>query len=134
MTDQQPPRTASKTLRPVYFVAGWVLTAIGIAGVVLPLLPGTVFLILAAACFARSSQRFETWLLTHPKLGPSVVAWRKSGAIPLRAKIIAISAMAISFGLIVFSRAPVIAMWVSGLCLAGAALFVGTRPGLPKEE
>jgi uncharacterized membrane protein YbaN (DUF454 family) len=133
MTEKQPPRT-SRTLRPVYFVAGWVLTAIGIAGVILPLLPGTVFLILAAACFARSSQRFENWLLTHPKLGPGVVAWRERGAIPLRAKIIAISAMSLSFALIVISHAPPVALWVSGLCLAGSALFVGTRPGLPKGE
>ncbi len=135
MTDEKPPTaTTARTLRPVYFVAGWVLTAIGVAGVILPLLPGTIFLILAAACFTRSSQRFETWLLNHPRLGPGVVAWRRHKAIPLRAKIIAITAMAISFGLVLFSNAPPVAMWASGVCLAACALFVGTRPGVPKGE
>lgn len=115
-------------LRPLFFAAGCVFVAIGVAGVILPLLPGTVFLIIAAACFARSSRRVETWLVDHPHLGPQVVAWRKTGAIASRVKYIAIGSMAASYVLIWLSGAPMIARIVSGVLLAASALFVASRP------
>ncbi|QCI69505.1 DUF454 domain-containing protein [Phreatobacter stygius] len=107
--------------------AGWVCVAIGVVGVILPGIPGTLFLIIAAWLFARSSPRFEQWLVTHPKLGPEVVKWRASGAIAPRVKAIALASMALSWG-IVWLTAPPIAVVVSGLCLAASALYVGTRP------
>lgn len=132
----EPRTTAGKrgALRPVYFVAGLVLLGVGIAGYFLPLLPGTIFLILAAACFARSSRRLENWLISHPRLGPAVVAWRRNGAIPRKAKIVAIIAMAISFAVILAAHPPQLAIWVSGAVLLACALFVGTRPGVPAGD
>ena len=124
----RPRLLAPKALRPILFAAGCLFTALGVAGLILPLVPGKLFLIFAAACFARSSPRFETWLLTHPKLGPAIVSWQETGAIPRRAKIIAISAMALSFVLTWYSGAPPIGIAVAGVCLAAAALYVGTRP------
>lgn len=56
-------------MRIIYFCLGWVMVALGVIGLVMPLMPGAVFLIVAAACFARSSPRFEAWLLEHPTLG-----------------------------------------------------------------
>lgn len=126
----RPRLLAPKALRPLLFVVGCLFTAFGVAGLILPLVPGTLFLIIAAACFARSSPRFESWLLSHPKLGPAVVSWQETGAIPRRAKIIAISAMALSFVLTWYSGAPPIGIAVAGLCLAAAALYVGTRPSI----
>jgi uncharacterized membrane protein YbaN (DUF454 family) len=128
----EPVPASARVLRIIYFVAGCVLVAVGIAGYFLPVMPGTIFLILAAACFARSSPRFEAWLVNHPKFGPSVVAWRKHGAIPTRIKVIAIGAMAISFAIMIAAHAPAIAMWIAGLALGASALFVGTRPGGPR--
>lgn len=101
------------------FVLGWVLVPVGVAGVFLPLLPGTVFLILAAACFARSSPRFETWLVSHPRLGPPIRSWRATGAIPRRAKWIACTSLALSWIVILDSNAPNL---VKAGCLA---LFLG---------
>ena len=72
-----PPR--GRWSRPLLFALGWIFTALGVAGLVLPLMPGTVFLILAAWCFSRSSPRFEAWLVGHPKLGPHVLRWRETG-------------------------------------------------------
>jgi uncharacterized membrane protein YbaN (DUF454 family) len=114
-------------LRSLVFAAGWLFTAIGVVGVILPGIPGTVFLILAAWCFARSSPRFESWLIGHPRLGPPVLKWRERGAIAPRIKAIAIGSMALSWA-IVWLTAPPVGIIASGLCLAASALYVGTRP------
>lgn len=121
-------------LRPLYFAAGILFVGVGIAGYFLPVLPGTIWLILAAACFARSSPRFEAWLVNHPKFGPSVVAWRQHGAIPRRIKFIAIGMMAISFAVLALSHIPAMWLWVVGAVFAACALFVATRPAGPKAS
>jgi uncharacterized membrane protein YbaN (DUF454 family) len=130
MSDPAKPRR--KVLRPFYMAAGVVLVGVGIVGYFVPVMPGTIWLILAAACFARSSPRFESWLVNHPKFGPSVVAWRRYGAIPRRIKIIAIAMMALSFSLAVLSHPPAIWLWIMGAVLMACALFVATRPSGPK--
>lgn len=127
----QPPKGHPLT-RPMFFVAGLVFVGLGIAGYLLPVMPGTIFLILAAACFARSSQRLETWLLNHPKLGPSVKAWRANGAIPRRIKVIAITSMVVSFALLVAAHLSAEWMIGVGVLLLASALFVATRPEGPK--
>lgn len=114
--------------RPLLFAAGWVFTALGIVGLILPLMPGTVFLILAAWCFSRSSPRFEAWLVGHPRLGPHVRRWRETGAIARRAKYLACGSMALSFGLLTRTSAPPIALVTTALCLIGAGAYVASRP------
>lgn len=116
----------------MYFVAGLILTGVGIAGYLLPVMPGTIFLILAAACFARSSRRLETWLVNHPKLGPSVKAWRKDGAIPRKIKFIAIGSMVVSFAILVVVHVSPVWMAVAGVAMLASAVFVATRPEGPK--
>ena len=132
MTD--PAKPHRKVLRPFYLVAGIVLVGVGILGYFVPVMPGTIWLILAAACFARSSPRFESWLVNHPRFGPSVVAWRRYGAIPRRIKIIAIAMMAVSFVLVVLSHPPALWLWITGAVLLACALFVITRPIGPKPK
>jgi hypothetical protein len=73
--------------RLIFGSAGIVFALLGAAGLVLPLVPGTLFLIIAAYCFARSSQRMESWLVNHPRLGPPIRRWHETRAIPRRAKI-----------------------------------------------
>lgn len=62
--------------RRVFFALGWVNVALGVLGIVLPLLPTTPFLLLAAYLFARSSERCHRWLLEHRQLGPYIHAFR----------------------------------------------------------
>lgn len=133
MTHRAQPRR-NKLMRPLYFVAGIVLVGVGIAGYILPVLPGTIWLILAAGCFARSSPKFEAWLVNHPRFGPSVVAWRRYGAIPRRIKIIAIAMMALSFVIIILSNPATWLLWLTGGILVACALFVSTRPEGPKVK
>jgi uncharacterized membrane protein YbaN (DUF454 family) len=81
------------TTRILWLILGVLSTACGIAGVLLPLVPTTPFLLLAAFAFARSSPRLHNWLITHPQLGPPIADWRAHGAINRRAKIMAVVVM-----------------------------------------
>ncbi len=131
MTDA--PRKGHPLLRPFFFLLGVVLTGVGIAGVMTPLWPGTIFLILAAGCFARSSPKLEAWLVNHPRYGPTVVAWREHGAIPRNIKFIAIGSMMVSFVIVLFAHVEPVWVWVIGGALLASAIFVGTRPEGPKR-
>jgi len=115
-------------MRTAFLILGLALVLLGVAGLVLPLLPGTPLLIAAAACFARSSPRFESYLVNHPRLGAPIRAWRETGAIPLRAKIIALAAMAASIWIVTAGNAPDMAKAAAVSIMAGAAVFVATRP------
>lgn len=126
-----PRRPLPPALRHAVFAMGWVLLGIGIAGVLLPVLPGTVFLILSAACFARSSPRFETWLLNHRSLGPPVIAWRETGAIGRKAKLMAVSGMAASILLTWWSGAPGYVIAIVVAIMLPSAAYVLTRPAPP---
>jgi uncharacterized membrane protein YbaN (DUF454 family) len=74
----------------VLVVAGTLSLATGVIGIFLPLLPTTPFILLAAACYARSSKRLEAWLLDHRRLGPPIRDFRAGRGISLRVKIIAL--------------------------------------------
>jgi uncharacterized protein len=81
---------------PVYRTLGVIAVVIGLAGIVLPLLPTTPFLIGAAYFFARSHPEWEAKLLAHPQAGPAIRAWRDHQAIPLLGKQLATLPLAIS--------------------------------------
>ncbi|MFG1479329.1 YbaN family protein [Xanthobacter sp. V4C-4] len=114
--------------RQALFAAGVVFLVVGAIGMVVPMLPGTVFLILAAWCFTRSSPRFEAWLLTHRYLGPSVRRWRETGAIPLAAKLLALSSFVGTFSGSWYFGAPPGALIALGVLFAALAVFILTRP------
>ena len=77
----------------VLVVLGLAFVAIGVAGLLLPILPGTPFFLLAAACFARATVRFYNWLLNHRVVGPTVREWQLHHSIPYRTKLWAIALM-----------------------------------------
>jgi uncharacterized membrane protein YbaN (DUF454 family) len=116
-------------MRSVYLVLGLFFIVLGFIGAFLPVLPTTPFLILATACFARSSPRLENWLLFHPRFGPSLRAWRERGAIPLRAKRLAVAGISIGFLLFWIASAPgpMLMAGVGALMLVGL-VYVLTRP------
>ncbi len=81
----------NRLLRWLLISIGLISTGLGIIGIFVPLLPTTPFLLLAAACFARSSERFHSWLVNHNHLGPMIRGYLDGSGIPLRAKYTAIT-------------------------------------------
>ena len=122
-------------MRIIYFSLGWVMVALGVIGLVMPLMPGVVFLIVAAWCFARSSPRLEAWLLDHPTYGKPLRDWRAAGAIPRPAKIMACAGMTIGFAVFWFTANPsmTLAAVIATLLLACAA-YVVSRPAVVDQD
>ena len=85
---------------------GFIATGLAVFGIFLPPLPTVPLLLLAAACFARSSERFHNWLLNHQKLGPMIHCYLNGQGIPLRAKITAIGLIWFSISISVFFINP----------------------------
>lgn len=113
---------------------GFVFFAIGLAGVVLPLLPTTIFWILAAALFAHSSPTMRARIFAWPRIGPVVRDYLEDGAVGRPAKLAA--ALGIAFGVgvvwLVLWREPALAGLVTA-AMALVALYVGTRPS-PRDQ
>ena len=85
-------------IKALWVIAGSVFVVLGAFGVILPGLPTTPFLILAAACYIRSSQRLYDWLIANKTFGPYLRDYREGKGIPKRAKKIALVMMTIFVG------------------------------------
>ena len=91
MTTNNSSQVRGKVKRFFYFMAGFIFLILGIIGIILPILPTTPFLLLAAASFTRSSEKAYNWLLNSRILGRYIRNYREGKGIPLRAKIFAVS-------------------------------------------
>lgn len=113
----------SPLVRWLLIAAGSLCVLLGVIGIFLPLLPTTPLMLLAAACFARSSRRFHDWLLANRTFGPLILEWEKHRSIPRRTKLTAIALMSATLAVsIVFFVEP---RWLQGLLAAfGVALAV----------
>jgi uncharacterized membrane protein YbaN (DUF454 family) len=108
-------------VRWLWFIGGWVAVALGGIGIVVPGLPTTVFFIIAASCFARSSPRFEQWVLDLPRIGPMVRDHRAGLGMPRKAKAWAVGTMVVFAGASALTlRHPVLSPIILGLVAIGA--------------
>ncbi|UCF75321.1 MAG: YbaN family protein [Betaproteobacteria bacterium] len=112
----------SRVMRLLYVALGFSFVGAGVAGVILPVLPATPFFLLAAACFARASERFYNWLLNNPTVGPTIREWRRYLSIRYRTKLLAIGLMAgtLAISIIFFVANPYlkVALTLLGILLA----------------
>ena len=126
---------ASQAFRPIdvrrggFFALGCLMLALGVIGAVLPVMPTTIFLILAAWFFGRSSPRLEARMLDHPRFGPVLRDWREHGAMPRHAKWFACCGIAVGYVLFVMVARPGVwfAAGVAAL-MAGCAIWLVARP------
>lgn len=105
----------------ILIVCGTVSVGLGTIGIFVPLLPTTVFYLLAAYCYARSSQKFYNWLLNNRWIGEYIRNYREGRGIPLRQKVFSISLLWLTIG---YSAWFVISLWWVRLILLGIAIGV----------
>ena len=119
--------------RGLYLCLGFCCLLLGLIGVILPLLPTTPFILLAAYCFSRSSKRFHRMLLEHRLFGPIIRDWETYGVIPLRIKWISSTLMLVMISYpILFKN---LAVWLDALMLTTAAValaYIWSRPSVPQ--
>lgn len=127
-------RRPARPVRAVFIVLGTVFLGLGAVGLVIPILPTTPFILLAAACYLRASERLHQWLVRSPTFGPTILAWQDHGAIPPRAKVIAIAMVMLTFGFsILFVIEPPVVR--AGLAALGVVLVIwlARRPSPPES-
>jgi uncharacterized protein len=94
--------TSNRLLKYLLVSAGTFFLGLGIIGIFLPILPTTPFLLLAAACYARSSKRFYDWLMNNKWFGSYIKNYQEGNGVPLKVKILTISVLWITILLSVF--------------------------------
>jgi uncharacterized protein len=112
---------------------GFAGTACAIAGALLPLVPTTPFLLVAAYAFARSSPRLHAWLLGHPRFGPLITDWQRHGAISRGAKAGALTVIGLTPLITLAMQASTWILVVQLIVLVPVTLFIVTRPDRPRE-
>ena len=101
---------------------------LGFIGALLPGMPTTVFLILAAWAASKGWPQMDAWLLNHPKYGPTLKAWRENGTVPRKAKYIASSMMFVSGVIMLFTSAPLLVKIFTDLTMLIVAIWLWRRP------
>ncbi len=126
------PTMAPTVCRPVRYgliAFGWLNVALGVIGLFLPVMPTTIFLLIALWAFSKSSTRYHSWLFNHPTLGVTIRDWHAHRMIPVKAKILAILVMSASLTYVTLFVAQ---GWLLPLGLAtglgAVATFILTRP------
>lgn len=115
-------------MRRFYLCVGYASLGLGILGIFLPVLPTTPFIILAAWSFSRSHPELARRLYDHPRFGPLLTDWRDQKAIPWRAKMYALSALALSFAFTTWLTESRTLPLILGAIMGSVALYIVTRP------
>jgi uncharacterized membrane protein YbaN (DUF454 family) len=133
MSPNEPPFDPPKRVlsrAEVLFFRGLGVAAVGLAaaGVVLPLLPTTPFLLVAVWAFARGSPELRARIYASRRFGPFLRDWDERGAIPVSGKLLAVAGMAAGFGVILWRSNGWLLPAVAGAVILGAGAFVLSRP------
>ena len=110
--------------RVIYFSFGLFLTGLGLVGVIIPGLPTTIFMILAAACFFRSSTKMYNWVINHPLFGESVLRFRTGEGMPIKAKYTSIIMMWFFISTSIFFFLHSHTFWIKAIITLSG--FIGT--------
>jgi uncharacterized membrane protein YbaN (DUF454 family) len=127
----------NQLFRHIVLAVGFSATWLAVLGIFLPLLPTVPLLLLAATCFARSSERFHHWLLNHRKLGPMIHCYLDGQGIPVRAKLTAIGLIWLSISISAFIVTPLwlkFLLFIIGFSVTLYLLFLPTFQDCRSEE
>lgn len=120
-----------KAKKTLLFIAGWLALIIGVIGLLLPVMPTTPFVILAAVCFSYSSPRFYHWLRKAPYFGPYIENYKTKQGVPLASKLLILFFV---WGGITVSTVLIARLWATivltlvGLGVTIHILWLKTRP------
>ncbi len=135
IADRPTVRQAGRVRRAVYLVLGILFLGLALVGIVVPGLPTTINAIIAGFFFARSSDRFDNWLTSHPVLGPPVLDHRNGIGFTVRAKTIAVTAITVSIAasswIIASSDAPGFVLAIMAVAWVYAVWYVLHQPTKP---
>tara|TARA_Y100000588_G_scaffold395117_1_gene520064 strand:+ start:34260 stop:34754 length:495 start_codon:yes stop_codon:yes gene_type:complete len=106
---------------------------LGVIGIALPVVPTTIFFILALACFTHSSQRLEEWLLNHARFGPILHNWQSHKVVPHKAKWLAAIGMSIGLYFMMHSSAPTWAVAIVAVIEALVLAYLAYCPSYPQQ-
>ena len=120
-------------VRWLYLLGGCLMVALAVIGALLPVMPTTIFLILALACFSKSSPRLEQRLLDHPRYGPGLRRWREQRIVPRKAKCFAALGMGGGFVALLLARPPHWVPWLVAAIELSVLLYLLSRPSRPGE-
>ena len=110
-----------------------IFVILGFIGALLPGMPTTVFLILAAWAASKGWPQMDAWLLNHPKYGSTLRAWRENGTVPRKAKWFASVMMLVSAILMLFTNAPLLVKVFTNLTMLAVSIWLWKRPEPVKE-
>lgn len=122
-------RHRSFGVRIFLVVLGTIFVIIGVVGIFLPILPTTPFMLLAAACYAKSSSRFYNWIMNNQIFGPIIREWRQHRSIPRKAKYTAMGLLVLTFGTSIIFFVPIfyVQLLLTVMCI-GMLIFMWRIP------
>ncbi len=111
--------------KPLLITLGFVFVGLAVLGIFLPVLPTTPLLLLALACFAKSSEKLHEWLLTNKTFGPFIRQWHETRSMPRKAKIYAMVAIFIGWGISVLSvDTPLLKLILTGVLIIPVVIIL----------
>jgi len=131
----QVHESRSRLVKALLIVVGSISVGLGVLGIVLPVLPTTPFLLLAAICYSRSSERFYVWLLTNRLFGRYVRDWRENRGLTYATKLSVIIVLVVTMGVSIIFFIPILAVKILlafiGCCIT---LYILSLPTKSREE
>lgn len=128
------PKIFIKIHKPIFFTIGILSLSLGYVGIVVPGLPTTVFILIAAWAFSKCSERFTLWLENHRIFGPIILNWQTYRGLSRRAKKLAISMIIPTFALTIYFVFSLVGDLIFGGFGIALCLWLATRPEPPLEN
>ena len=118
----------------LYFALGCLCIVMAYIGVVTPGIPYSPFVVAAAFCFARSSERAHRWIMNHKTFGPFINNWNQKRVFPLKLKFFMLASMSVSLVLMTISGVKPIGIISTGIFMLLVAVWAWRWPSTPEEH